>query len=76
MDKQTLERILRPAPAGLGVVPGTTPVVSFGDISRARIATISINPSHREFVDNKGALLAPENKRLIDRESLGPSGES
>ena len=71
MDQLTLERILRPAPDGLGVVPGTTPVVSFGDISRARIATISINPSHREFVDSRGELLAPGKKRLADRESLG-----
>jgi hypothetical protein len=75
MDKQTLERIMRPAPTGLGVVPVTTPVVSFGDISRARIATISINPSHREFVDSKGALLAPGKKRLVDRESLAGAFE-
>lgn len=75
MDQQTLNRILQPAPAGLGIVPGTTPVVSFGDISRARIATISINPSHREFVDNKGSLLAPMKKRLVDYDSLGlPQG--
>ncbi|MYJ06255.1 MAG: hypothetical protein F4061_18035, partial [Acidobacteria bacterium] len=44
-------RIRQRPPGGCCVVPGSTPVISFGDVSVARVATISINPSHREFSD-------------------------
>ena len=44
-----LERILRKEPARAGVVPNSTPVVSFGDARTARVATLALNPSRREF---------------------------
>ncbi len=31
-----------------------SPVPSFGNISRSNIATLGINPSNREFVDENG----------------------
>lgn len=70
-----LERAAQPIPKGLSVVPGTTPVVSFGSPSQARIATLSINPSHREFVDVKKVLLKGSKARLVDRLSLGVSDD-
>jgi hypothetical protein len=42
-------RISRPKPADACVVPESTPVVSFGDASKAHVATLGLNPSRREF---------------------------
>src|SRR5205814_6524697 len=52
------------------VVPGSTPVVAFGDPRRATVATLGINPSHREFIEN-GGLLSGEDRRLATLEPLG-----
>ena len=72
LEKLTLEKIsaMRP-PANCGVIPRTTPVVSFGDFTTAKIATLGINPSSAEFMSS-GKLLMGENKRLSDEE-FGPS---
>jgi hypothetical protein len=40
--------VRRPVPAE-AVIPGTRPVIAFGDPRRAAIATVGINPSLREF---------------------------
>jgi len=63
-------------PADCGVVRGSTPVVSFGDFTKAKVATIGINPSSKEFMDTSSSgttneLLPDEKKRLADYESLG-----
>jgi hypothetical protein len=50
-------------------VPESTPVVAFGDPQRATVATLGINPSHREFTEN-GRLLSGEDRRLATLESL------
>lgn len=60
----------RPAPPLPEIVAGSTPVVSFGDPLRARVASLGINPSSREFVDT-GVLLTGELRRLETMESLG-----
>jgi len=44
----------RSPPQGCTVVPGSTPVVSFGDPVRATVATIGFNPSSAEFRGNRG----------------------
>ena len=45
-----VERRTRQAPPGdCCVVPGSTPVISFGDVRTARVATVGINPSVAEF---------------------------
>jgi len=71
-----VERARRPPPPGCSVVEGSTPVVFFGN-PRAKIATISINPSYREFLDRGGSLLSGEARRLATLPSLGcpPYGE-
>ena len=63
-------------PIGCGVVRGSTPVVSFGDFTQAKVATLGINPSSKEFMDTSGTgttnqLLPEGKKRLADYESLG-----
>jgi len=66
-----VERARRPPPPGCSVVEGSTPVVFFGN-PRAKIATISINPSYREFLDGRnGPLLSGEARRLATLQSLG-----
>lgn len=56
-------------PAGIGIIAGSTPVISFGDFTEARVATLGINPSSREFLSN-GKLIESSKKRLVDFEVL------
>ena len=70
------ERILKMTqPVGVGVIPLTTPVVSFGDFTTARIATLGINPSSKEFLAGK-KLRSNQKKRLVDFETLRKKTES
>ena len=49
----TLETLINhlhsPAIDGTNVIPWACPIPSFGDLSRARVATLGINPSNLEF---------------------------
>lgn len=68
MDKEVVDRIVRTSQVSQ-VIPGSTPVVSFGDFTTANIVTLSINPSSKEFL--KGLKLLPKGqKRLVDYEVL------
>lgn len=53
------------------VIPWGCPVPSFGDLSQSRIATVGLNPSNREFVDNVGNELNGELRRFHTLTSLG-----
>lgn len=62
--------MVRRLPPGLApVVAGSTPVVAFGDPSRAEVATLGINPSANEFLDD-GELLIGAERRLATLPSL------
>ena len=61
--------VRRIPPRGAPVVPGSTPVVAFGDPAKAQVATLGINPSRVEFVTD-GKLLAGDERRLATLESL------
>ena len=67
-----IERIKRKIEPGLGITPGTTPVVYFGNYEKAKVCTVSLNPSNIEFVNNRrGILLDNLNKeRLCSRIKL------
>jgi hypothetical protein len=52
------------------VVEGSTPVVAFGDPTLATVATLGINPSTREFLED-GRLLTGTKRRLATLGSLG-----
>jgi hypothetical protein len=67
-------RIRRPAPAGCSIVEGSTPVISFGDFTSARVATLGLNPSSAEFWDKDQRLLAGDQRRLSTFESLNVHG--
>lgn len=56
-------------PTGIGIIHGSTPVISFGDFTQANIATIGINPSSKEFLSGS-TLIERSKKRLCDFESL------
>lgn len=64
------ERIRRAPPEGHFIVPQSTPVVAFGDATKARVATLGINPSNQEFCNTSGKLLYGKERRLATYESL------
>jgi hypothetical protein len=53
------------------VIPWSCPVPSFGDVSTSVIATLGVNPSNREFVDESGRELHGPSRRLHTLTSLG-----
>ena len=57
-------RVRRVIPEGAGVLPGSLPVVSFGDPGSAMVATVSLNPSSREFLTKAGEWLPDANLDL------------
>lgn len=72
MDPATLRAMVtRNPPSGVRVISGSTPVISFGDASQARVATLGINPSAREFLDSAGNWLSEA--RLTTLADLGIS---
>ena len=67
-EKEILNRIsFMTPPVDAGFIPKTTPVISFGDVTTAKIATLGINPSANEFMSGTN-LLATDKKRLADNE--------
>ena len=67
------QRIRRPIPADSYVLPGSTPVVAFGNARTATVATLSLNPSWREFLDTSGNELVENDRRLATHGVLGTS---
>jgi hypothetical protein len=54
----------------LRVIPWSSPVPSFGDLSRSTVASLGLNPSNREFVDDRGRELDGELRRFHTLHSL------
>ncbi len=51
------------APVTLDAIPWASPIVSFGNPGASKFATLGLNPSNLEFVDNTGRqLLEPYNR--------------
>lgn len=66
-----IEMASRSAPAVVGIVERSTPVLSFGDPLRAEVATLGINPSRLEFCSSAGVFLRGDERRLATTDSLG-----
>jgi len=66
----TEQRLRRPAPCDCNVVPGSTPVLSFGPARIAQVATLGLNPSRVEFLDSDGRELTGADRRLATHASL------
>lgn len=65
------ERIRRQLPPDASIVPGSTPVIAFGDVRSAAVATLGLNPSRLEFQDKQGQELTGVDRRLETLASLG-----
>lgn len=68
---EAAERIRRAIPSNVYVLPGSLPVVSFGDPNEATVATLSLNPSWIEFQSPSGEWLVGDSRRLASLVSLG-----
>jgi len=64
MDEEVIKRIMSPYPIQEEIVEQSTPVVSFGHYKEARVFTLGINPSNKEF-ENKNKELLKNNKRRL-----------
>ncbi|HIM96922.1 MAG TPA: hypothetical protein EYM57_03335 [Gammaproteobacteria bacterium] len=73
MVQSLLVRLDDPALIDLSVIPWAAPVISFGDLSKARVATLGLNPSNREFVDVSNRELMGSERRFQTLNSLGLS---
>lgn len=56
---------------GASVIRWSCPVPSFGDLSKSRVATLGLNPSSREFLDESGNELEGASRRFHTLTSLG-----
>lgn len=54
----------------LGIITWAAPILSFGDISKAKLATLGLNPSNREFLDLDGSELDGQYRRFQSLNSL------
>lgn len=63
-------RIRQSPPFGTPVIPGTPPIVCFGDAKQAEVATLGLNPSDKEYLDGSGKELTGDNRRFETVESL------
>lgn len=66
-----LERLDNKALSKAQVIPWSSPIPSFGDLSCSTIATLGLNPSNREFVDINGKELDGSFRRFHTLKSLG-----
>jgi hypothetical protein len=68
---ELVSALTQPEAVRAGVIPWASPVPVFGDPARARVATLGINPSSREFVDASGREIEGPSRRLHTLRSLG-----
>ena len=66
-----IDRLDSPAISGTDVIKWGCPVPSFGDLSSSLVATLGLNPSNREFVDEAGNELQGTSRRFHTLQSLG-----
>lgn len=66
-----LNRLDKSDMSATNVISWGSPVPSFGDLSSSQVATVGINPSNREFVDELGNELEGVSRRFHTLNSLG-----
>jgi hypothetical protein len=71
MLSNLIARLDDPTFSATNVIRWSCPVPSFGDFSGALVGTLGLNPSNREFVDEKGCELEGPFRRLHTLRSLG-----
>jgi hypothetical protein len=65
-----VERLDHSALLTAGVIPWSCPIPAFGDPELSSIATLGLNPSNREFVDENGSELDGDERRFQTLKSL------
>jgi len=65
-----IDRLDSSAISATNVIRWSCPIPSFGDLSRSRVATLGLNPSNREFVDESGNELEGASRRFHTLSSL------
>ena len=65
-----VDRLDRLVASATNIIPWGCPVPSFGDLSNSWVATLGINPSNREFVDESGNELQGSMRRFHTLKSL------
>jgi len=68
-----VERMKDPVLSELNIITWGSPVPSFGNLSNSRLATLGLNPSNKEFLDNNGSELSGIERRFHTLNSLGIS---
>jgi len=68
--QETLYSRLRRPPSP-STVPGTLPVLFFGDLPSAEVASVGLSPSDQEYLSKSGTMLAGPAQRFATLESLG-----
>jgi hypothetical protein len=63
-------RMSDPAILASAIIPWGSPVPAFGDLAASSVATLGLNPSNREFVDEGGNELDGHNRRFHTLRSL------
>jgi len=73
LEQLLVSRIMTPNPRDSFVVERSFPITYFGRLDTAKVVTIGINPSVREFCDQRkpAQILIGSKKRVLDRESIG-----
>lgn len=66
-----IDRLDSSAVSRTNVIRWGSPVPSFGDLSTSHVATLGLNPSNREFVDEHGNELEGASRRFHTLRSLG-----
>jgi hypothetical protein len=65
-----IDRLDSPGISKTEVIRWGCPVPSFGDLANSRVATLGLNPSNREFVDDSGKELEGQSRRFHTLNSL------
>ncbi len=65
-----INRLESSALSGTEVIKWGVPVPSFGDVITSKVATLGLNPSNREFVNESGEELTGEERRFPTLNSL------
>lgn len=65
-----IDRLGHPDFEKSGVIEWAAPIPAFGDVSIAKLATVGLNPSNREFVDRAGKELLESDRRFHTLKSL------
>lgn len=57
-------------------MPGTLPILFFGDLFTAEVASVGLNPSDQEYVTKAGQMLAGSAQRFATLDSVAAEGRA